>query len=897
MSAWRRLFRSERNKEDMDAEIAAHLALAAADKRERGAESEAARQQAEQEFGNIALVKDVTQANWGWPWIERLRQDLKYALRQLRKSPGFAITAILTLALGIGANIAIFQLIYAVMLRSLPVPHPEELVQLKTRSGSGGDPYGYLHYSMYKGMSNQHALSGLCGWYSGWVTTHVEDQPVELKSPNVTGDCFATLGVNPLIGRLIQPSDDTPDPGAQGYATVLSYAYWNSRFHRDPNVIGKRLTVLNGFSQPKLLVIVGVLPSGFQGLSVGDEPDIYLPSYFMGINSRDEQGGGSATGMQMLGRLRPGQNILQAEAQLQPYFRSWINEKKSVMVGGDDAKGKLVLTRNPVGFSDLEGQYGKELKLLQIMVAIILVAGCAYLSTLLSARAVVRRREFAIRSALGASRKRLVGQSLIESGLLVFTGAGIGLLVAWGAAKFLIHFISTQRKEVSLDVHPGNAALLFAFGISLIAMLLMGLLPAWRASRTNVIADIKETKSSLLNARRGKLGSILLPVQIALSLLVIIVSALSAASLMRMLLQHNGYRMSGTIFVSTDIPMVMVDKDKKDDGRVKSTLTMYDTLLERLNHTPGIRAASLNMIHPLQGVMYMMPISSRYRQSEQVMTQDGPLVNQIAPHYFEAMGTQLLAGRDFRRSDSASSQEVCILSKSAAEYFFPGMSAIGQSLSDGKENILVVGLVEDTRFTGLDTHASKLVYFPFSQETETVSQMEIVLRADDIEGATSLLRDRLHELAGAHIARVTPIQETVKEATSSTRLLTLLSISLAALALLLSAVGIFGLLSYSVSQRTAEIGVRMALGASRGNIFTVLLRQAALLVLPGLLLGTVTAILTTRFMASMLYQTKPLDPLALGASMVALLLVGAIASYLPARRASQVEPMDALRAE
>jgi predicted permease len=896
MSAWRRLFRSERNKEDMDAEIAAHLALAAADKRERGAESEAARQQAEQEFGNIALVKDVTQAKWGWPWIERLRQDLKYALRQLRRSPGFAITAVLTLALGIGANIAIFQLIYAVMLRSLPVPHPEELVQLKTRSGSGGDPERYLHYSMYKGMRNQHVLSGLCGWYSGWVTTHVEEQPVELKSPNITGDCFAILGVNPLIGRLIQPSDDTADPGAQGYATVLSYAYWNSRFHRDPNVIGKKLTVLNGSSEPKLLVIVGVLPSGFHGLSVGDEPDIYLPSYFMGINSRDEQGGGSATGMRMLGRLRPGQKILQAEAQLEPYFRSWINEKKSVM-GGDDAKGKLVLTRNSVGFSDLEGQYGKELKLLQIMVAIILVAGCAYLSTLLSARAVVRRREFAIRSALGASRKRLVGQSLIESALLVFTGAGIGLFVAWGAAKFLIHFISTQRKEVSLDVHPGSAALLFAFGISLIAMLLMGLLPAWRASRTNVIADIKETKSSLLNARRGKLGSILLPVQVALSLLVIIVSALSAASLMRMLLQHNGYRMSGTIFVSTDIPMVMVDKDKKNDGKVKSTLAMYDTLLDRLNHTPGIRSASLNMIHPLDGMIYMMPISSKFRQSEQTMTQDGPLINKIAPHYFEAMGTQLLAGRDFQRSDNASSQEVCILSKSAAEYFFPGMSAIGQSLSEDKENILVVGLVEDTRFTGLDTHASKLVYFPFAQETGMISQMEIVLRADDIEGATSLLRDRLHEMAGAHIARVTPIQETVKEATSSTRLLSLLSISLAALALLLSAVGIFGLLSYSVSQRTAEIGVRMALGASRGHIFMVLLRQAALLVLPGVVLGTVAAVLTTRFMASMLYQTKPLDPVALSASIVALLLVSAIASYLPARRASRVEPMDALRAE
>ena len=896
MSVWQRLFRANKGKEDLDAEIAAHLALCAADKREQGVNSEAAQQQARREFGNVALVKDVTRQAWGWVWVERLVQDLKYALRQLRKSPGFAITAILTLALGIGANIAIFQLIYAVMLRSLPVAHPEELVQFRTQFDKDA-PNDYLHNGMYKGLSGQHTLAGMCGWLGGRVTDHVGETPVALDVPMITGDCFRMLGVRPLLGRLLAPADDTPEPGPQGYAAVLSYAYWNSRYHRDPKVIGEKVVVEDLFSRSKPLVIVGVLPPSFHGLMVGEDPELYLPSYFMGTENRDELPGVGNISMLLFGRLKPGQNVTRAQEELQPLFYSWLLESKN-----DEAKkakhAALLLQRNAVGASYMALEYGKQLKLLQIMVAMILVAGCAYLSTLLSARSVVRRREFALRTALGASRGRLVMQMAIESALLVFAGAGLGLLLAWRTAKFLIDFISGPGQKIALDLRPGGWVLLFAAGVSAITILLMTVLPAWRASRTNVVADIKETKTSLLTARRGKLGSFLVPIQVALSLLVVVVSALSAVSLMRLLKQHNGYRMGGTVFVQTDVPVVNAGKDK-DDDKLKTTLAMYDVLLDRLNHTPDIRSASLDMTHPLGHAFYTETFTSKSRGLKQT-ADGGPLTNKIGPRYFEAVGTKLLAGREFQREDNLSAQPVCILSRSAAQYYFPGMPPMGQVLTEPGEtkvDRVVVGVVEDTRFESLNSDTTKMVYLPAMQTKGFLGAMEIVLRTDDVKGSVAVLGEQLHRLGSAHVARVVSMQEEVKDATSSTRLLSLLSSSLAGLALLLSAVGIFGLLSYSVSQRTTEIGVRMALGASRGHIFMVLLRQAAMLVLPGVVMGAVAAVLTTRFMASMLYQTKPLDPLALIASIVALLLVSAVASYLPASRAARIEPMEALRAE
>jgi len=900
---WFRSFGFGRRKRELQEELEAHLQMAIADRVERGETEQAARQAALREFGNIALVQEVTRSTWGWSNLECLAHDVRYALRQLRKTPGFTVTAILTLALGIGANVAIFSLIYSAMLRSLPVPHPEELVSLQAHFAEVhshdliDEKLAPLQRNgMYKALSGQHALDGLCGLISGRITDSTEDQPVHIGTAEVTGGCFSTLEVVPLLGRLITPADDTPEPGPQGFAAVISYAWWNARYHRDPSVIGKKLVVQDIFSRPRPIVIVGVLPPDFHGLSVGDNPRMYMPAYFSGAENRDVN---SNISMLLFGRLKKGETVDRAEAELQPLFQNWLREAKMWDVT-DHSHTRLILKPDAAGYSGVAQVYGKALRLLQMLVATILISGCLYLSSLFSARATVRRHEFAVRAALGASRARLMAQSMIESALLVGAGGIAGIFVAWGSASYLIHFISRSSVPLLFDVRPQGWILVSAAVVSLLALVLTGLLPAWRASKPNVITDIKEFRLGVPGVGRRRLGSMLFPLQVALSLVVIVVSSLLSASLLRALTQDNGFRLSGSVFVSTDIPMVLPEQDK-DHKKLRATLAMYDDLLEELNHTPGIRSASADVTHPLGGSLYGADASSQYR-SLPGDSNDIPFAkNWIAPRYFETAGTHMLAGREFSRNDTQGTLPVCVLSESAARYFFPSISPLGQVLTEkhysSVQKLTVVGVVEDTRFRGLESNAPMMLYLPINQTPDFLRSVEFLLRTDDVGGAVSALRKLVHDRTGAHVMEVTPVSDAVKESLSRTRLLTTLSNTFAALALLLSAIGIFGLLNYSVSQRVNEIGVRMALGASRTRVIAMVLSQAAALVVPGVVLGIAGALAATRFIASLLYQTKPLDPVAFSVSIFALLLASAISSYLPARRAARIEPMEALRAE
>ncbi len=888
-------FAFTRRKDEFQEEIQAHLQMAIADRVARGEPETSARQAAMREFGNVPLVQDVTRRTWGWLRLEYLAQDVRYALRQLHKSPGFTITAVLTLALGIGPNVAIFSLIYAAMLRSLPVPHPEQLVQLKMQYA--GQSMEYHYNGLYQGLSHQHALAGLCGWMNGDATDYTAAQPVSLSAADVTGDCFATLGVQPLLGRLITPADDTRQSGPGGFAAVLSYAWWSTRYGRDPNVIGKHLVVRDFESQSHSLVIVGVLPPDFHGMIIGHNPNIYLPSYIQG----DQRNGNSIISMLLFGRLKPGVSAARAQAELQPVFQNWLRESQ-VVESKDPAKAKLTLAPNGTGYS-LASEYGKPLELLQCLVAIVLIAACFYLSTMFSARALARRREFAVRAALGAGRTRLIMQSMVESGMLVAAGAIAGIFLAWAASAFLVRFMSSRSDTMFLDVRPGGMVLLFTAAISLLALAITGMLPAWRACRFNALADIAESGSGAIGGGRSRFGTILFPIQVALSLLVVVVSSLLSASLLRVLRQNNGFRLSGSVYVTTDIPMVIPEQDK-DGQKLKAAIAMYGDLLDRLNHTPGILSASADVTHPLGGAEYFTEPSSTYRNAPAMpmnllMTESANpvLENWIEPRWFESAGTRLLQGRDFLQSDNQSSPPVCILSQSAARYYFPGISALGQTLIDQKRKMTVTGVVEDTRFRALESSAPMMVWLPIAQKQTFLPPVEFLLRTEDIGSTVAVLRQLLHDQAGAHVMDVTPVSETVRFSLTRTRLLTTLSNTFAALALLLSAVGIFGLLSYSVSQRVKEIGVRMALGASRTSVANMLLLHAARLIVPGLLLGLGAALAATRLIGSQLYQTKPLDPLAISISVLALVLVSAAGSYLPARRAAHVDPMQALRTE
>jgi predicted permease len=727
------------------------------------------------------------------------------------------------------------------------------------------------------------------------MTDNSGEEPVRVNGVAVTGDCFATFGVKPLLGRLLTSADDTPHPGAEGFATVISYAWWNARYHRDPGVVGKKLVVEGCFSQQMPIVIVGVLPPDFHGVEAGSDPRIYLPSYWCGADNRDAN-----TNMSMLlfGRLKSVQTLQRAEQELQPAFQDWLRQVKRVGEVKDTSRARLKLAPDAAGYSSLALEYGKGLRLLQALVAIILLAGCFYVSTLFSARAVARRREFAVRAALGASRGRLVTQCLIESAILVCAGAVGGLFIAWASARYIVHFLANGSPDLFLDVRPGGWVLVFAGAVALITLLLTGLLPSWRSTKANVIGDIKQSRTGALSGVKHGFGSVLFPLQIALSLVVIVVATLLSSSLVRGLTQDNGFTLTGTAFVQTDIPMVLPEKDK-DGKKLKSTLAMYDDVLNQLNHTPGIQSASADITHPLGGAFYGAGASSKYRQAPKGDA-DSYLMNWIAPRYFETAGTRVLAGRDFDERDHRGATPVCILNESAARYFYPNLSPIGQIMREswkGGLSCTVVGVVQDTRFSGIEAKAPFMLYLPIGQTERFLNSAEFFLRTNDIEGAVGTLRRILHKRAGAHVMEVIPVADAVKESLSRTRLLTMLSNTFATLALLLSAVGIFGLLNYSVKRRTAEIGVRMALGASRERVLGMTMREAAAMVLPGLLLGLIAAWAAARLVATLLYQTRPFEPVVFGLSVVVLAIVVGVASYLPARRASRIEPMEALRAE
>lgn len=898
---WLATMRFGRRKRELQEELESHIGMAVKDRMERGEPERQAREAVLREFGNVALIEDVTRGTWGWERAESLLRDVRFAVRQLRKAPGFAAASILTLAIGIGANIAIFSLMYSAMLRSLPVPHPEELVSVRADLGEkpagdqGDGAPAYQRNGMYKALSGQRALAGLCGVMGSEVTDSSGEEPAQVNGVAVTGDCFSTLGVRPLLGRLLTPEDDTPHPGPEGFATVISYAWWNARFHRDPAVIGKRLVAKGCFSQPIPIVMVGVLPSNFHGVRAGDDPRIYLPSYWCGADNRNAN---SSISMLLFGRLKDGEPVGRAEQELQPAFQNWLQQVKDDNELKDVSHAKLKLIPDAAGYSSLALEYGKGLRLLQCLVAIILLAGCFYLSTLFSARAVARRREFAVRAALGASRAQLISQSLIESALLVCTGAAGGIFVAWASARYLVYFLANGSRDLFLDVRPQGWVLVFAAAVAVLSLVLTGLVPAWRATRPSVIGDIKQSGAGGLGAGKRRYGLVLFPLQVALSLVVIVVASLLSSSLLRALTQESGFGLTGRVLIQTDIPMVFPDKDL-DGKKLKSTLAMYDDVLQQLRNVPGIQSASADVTHPLGGAFYGAGASSTYRQAPKDDF-TGYLMNWISPRYFETAGTRLLAGRDFNEGDHQGSAPVCILSDSAARYFYPAVSPIGQIMSEEWKNGLkctVVGVVQDTRFRGMETNAPMMLYLPIGQTHGFLNSAEFFIRTANVEGSVTAMRRILRERANAHVMDVIPLSREVKGSLSRTRLLTMLSNTFAALALLLSGVGIFGLLNYSVNRRTAEIGVRMALGASRGRVIAMTLREAGMLVIPGLLPGLIAAWVVSRFMATLLYQTRPFDPTVFAVSVVILAAVVGIASYMPARRASRIEPMQALRAE
>ncbi len=881
----------------LQAEIKFHLDALTAENIAAGMPPEEARRAAMRVFGNATITNEQTQETWSWTWLERLLQDLRFAMRQIRRAPGFALIAILTLALGIGANNAVFTLTHALLLEGLPIPQPDRLVRLTLRLNDGDqdDDNAPLNLPMIQAIQRRsHTIQGAFGWC-------VYDFPLAAKTGNqgihgavVSGNAFQTLGVRPAIGRLLTPADDRPGGGPDGWAAVISYREWMEYFHGDPSVIGRHLTVTDHG-----VTIVGVAPEGFEGVIVAEHPDIYLPLEFTAaLNGEPSLHNGASLWLTAFARLQPGVQLSQASAEMSAIFPSVQDEvmPSNVRHAPVVEKSRLEMRSARTGWSPLRSLYIQPLLLLQILVGAVLLICCANLSGLFLARASARQQEFAIRAALGATRFRLMRQLFIESIMLALPGALLGIGLAWCAGPWILHSLGNhQGAQISLSMQPDPAVLAVTAICALLCAVMFGIAPAWTASHTSVEAALRGTQSRMAPGSAG-VRRFFVPLQVALSLVLVVVAALLGSTVVRLRTDNSGYKTENVIFYITDFNRV--------PQKGADLIALYRRLSARLEQLPGVINASVVQNPPLLGWedKGKFVAASQAGHAEPVVSD----LNSVGAHYFSAVGTPLLAGRDLRNEDADLNS--CILNQAAARVYFPHTSALGQMLrqlphtigvtAEKPHDCEVVGIVQDTKYETLHEEYPPIVYLSLSQNTHQIDALFLVIHARNIAAAKGAYRTALHEIAPT-APETDPFLFTQQfnDSIAQEQLLSVLSGFFAVLGLLLSGIGIYGLVAWNVTQRTMEIGVRMALGATRLRVFALVMRQVAVLLAVGVLAGGAAAFFAARSIRSFLFEVQPGNPLVFAISALALVLIGLLAATLPARRAVSIDPMRALRTE
>jgi predicted permease len=857
-------------------------------------------------------------------------QDLRYSLRMLLKHKGFTAVAVLTLALGIGANTTIFSLIDAVLLKMLPVTNPERLVLLGR--ALGGKTVTQFPYRTYKQIRDQNeVLSGLLAYHPLRLSVSLDGQPEPAVAGQlVSGNYYAVLGVNAALGRTIAPDDDLA-PG-ESPVCVISHSFWRRRFADDPAVVGKTIHISGA-----PFTIIGVTPPEFFGLEVGSSLDISVPLMMQsqvmpGIESFANSGRYALT---VMGRLRPGVTMPQAHAGLSVLYQQMVAEYASQ--GGKRSREswleeKLVLESGGRGLSELRRQFSRPLLALMIVVALVLLVACANVAGLLLARAVARRKEIAIRLALGGGRLRLVRQLLIESVLLGSLGGLLGLLFAAWGTRLLLPLLSQGEIPAHLNLIPDARVLSFTVAVSLLTGVVFGLAPAFWATRVDLNSALKNDASAIASSSgtsgsRGAhltFGKMFVVCQVAVSLLLLIVAGLFVRSLQMLQQAPAGFASENVLVLKLE----PVGSDRKQPWLA----ARYDELLRQVEAIPGVQRASLVGYSPMSRrewlVMGESPEDNYWISIPGYTPQLGeePTIPsmQVYPNSFAILGIPLMAGRDFGPQDTkvwipsvhcpkSSATQVGIINETMARRFYGNESPVGRRFvlpypyglcSDGSVNagpaeIEIVGVVKDVKYTNLRNEARAMFYLPFHQAMGSRGQMTLVVRT---AGDFTSVAAAVQRVAWALDPRM-PMFEVETLATQiaaslrEERLLATLSGGFGLLALLLSCLGLYGILSYAVAQRTKEIGIRMALGAARRDVLWLVLRDALRLVLLGAALGIPAALAASRLFVSQLFGISAADPVALGLATLALLVVAAVAGYLPARRATRVDPLVSLRCE
>jgi predicted permease len=840
------------------------------------------RQEAERrafvEFGNPAQIEERVRDVRG-RWLDDLARDLRYTLRTLSHSRGFAAAALLLLSLGIGANAAIFSLINAVMLRALPVKQPDRLVQI-TRLMPDGRP-GALSYRLFEYFCrNVRSVSGGFALANSTQAIAIGGEEEFVAADLVSGAYYTTLGIEPGVGRLLGPSDDVLAPASP--AAVISDQYWQRRFGRSPSAIGTAVTI-----RDRVFTIVGVTPPSFQSAMAGYAPDIALPLLVM--MNEDQRNEITNNWLSVLARLKPGVTVGQADAEVQVLWSAFL-ESQAAQAREKDRAGILrqraAAFPSPDGFNPFRYDFAQPLLILMGIVGLVLMLACVNLSGLLLARAAARQHEISIRLALGAGRGRLMRQLLTESLVLAMLGGGAGLLLAgWFSARLVALFAS--GRSINLSVAPDWRVFVFTAAIAILVCVLTGLAPAIQAVRVNLNPALRQPRAQ----GHRWLGKSLVVAQLAISMILVVAATLFLRTLVNLYSVERGFESDGVLVVN-----IRSTRPYPDARR----LTVQNAVVERLRSLPGVQVASATQVLPLGGGLWTRNVQVEgyvFRQDES----DSVGFNVIAPAYFATLGTPLMSGRDFDERDAATSPKVAIVNQSFARYFFGNRLALGRRVTSLDTAYEIVGVVRDAKYENLRAPIRKTMYIPWTQrDGDQPSRYSYLARAavaDPLALAPAIER-LVREVDPALRVQTTQVYGTlIGRSLARERIMGTLGGLFGVIGLIVAAIGLFGVLAFQVARRTNELAVRMALGASRQAVVSLVLRDVAVIVCAGLSIGSVGALMLTGFSRRMLFGLTPSDPATFVTAAAILGLTAALAGWLPARGASRVDPLVALRHE
>jgi predicted permease len=857
--------------------------------RELASEMEAHRELAARDggkpFGNAARLREEARDAWGWTWIDRLFQDLHYASRVLRKSPGFTFVVILSLMLGIGANTAIFQILNAVRLRNLPVSNPRQLAEVKIVGGNGAvglhDEYGELTRPIWEEIRRDHpAFSAVFAWSAQLVLLGEGSASQLAKGILVSDDFFHALGVNAWRGRVLNSGDERACPES---AAMVSYPYWRSKM--GGREIGSHTKLLiNG----KLKEIVGVTPPSFFGLAVGERFDIALPFCRSTELRRD------VFDVSVIGRLRPGWSLPAASAQLNAQSPGIMAATK---ITGYTARSRESYTKfrlgaysASTGVSDLRRTYDSSLWLLLAITGLVLLIACANLANLMLARAGVREREFAVRLALGAARGRLLRQLLVESCVLAATGAALGLGLAQLLSRVLIAFLSTEDNAVALPMGTDWRVLVFAAGITALACIVFGVVPAIRASGADPVTAMKSGGRGMTASReRFSLQRAMVVTQISISLVLLAGALLFVRSFHNLMTENRGMRTQSIIlgriaFQKSNVPPGHIAQFKRE-------------LLDDIRSIPGVRNAATTTNVPLVDGTWSDGITVGRAEGSSMFTW-------VSPSYFETTGIPLLAGRNFSKNDTEASRRVVVVNQAFVHRFLNGMNPIGQTFRTSpmpnypSTVCEIVGVIPDTKYNDLRGVTPPMAFGPDSQFPSQHPWTAMLIHSD--LSSTRVIDSVKERVAQRHpeiLSRYQVFETKIQDGLVRERLMVILSGFFGLLAALLAAVGLYGVVAYIVTRRTNEIGIRLALGANSGQVVGMVMQEAGMLLSVGLLIGLALSLAAGSSASSLLFGLKPYDPFTLALAIALLVAIGAISTFLPAFHASKLDPMTALRCD